>query len=213
MLTGGTVFFLDGSTTQVSVGVFISMLSLCVYAHAKPYKEESLYEEERDNGKGSSRGPRGACGAAPSAKKKNRNQYFLAMCAQLCIFLTLFEGMILKAGVADKDGYSKDSLGVILAICNSAVILLAVVQVFFELRSSETGLRTSSSGINDTVTNPMRDVANTATPSDSKQLKPAKGGDGSKVKLSKRALDIYAATNPATQGTGDDSDQKPTAQL
>ena len=53
--------------------------------------------------------------------------------------------------------------------------------------------------------------------SGSKLRTAAKGGSGKRnltpanAKLGKRALDIYAATNPATQGS--DSEQKPTAQL
>ena len=53
-----------------------------------------------------------------------------------------------------------------------------------------------------------------ATPSDGKQLAAAKGGGKKRgTELDSSSRDVYAATNPATQGTGDDSDQKPTAQL
>jgi hypothetical protein len=37
MLTGGTIFFLEGSATQVAAGVLVSMVSIQVYAHTQPY--------------------------------------------------------------------------------------------------------------------------------------------------------------------------------
>jgi hypothetical protein len=41
MITGGTVFFLEGSATQVAVGVLISLVSIHVYAFAQPFIEGS----------------------------------------------------------------------------------------------------------------------------------------------------------------------------
>jgi hypothetical protein len=37
MLTGGTVFFLEGSATQVAAGILVSLVSIQVYAQAQPY--------------------------------------------------------------------------------------------------------------------------------------------------------------------------------
>jgi hypothetical protein len=41
MTTGGTVFFLEGSATQVAVGVLISLVSIHVYAFTQPFVESS----------------------------------------------------------------------------------------------------------------------------------------------------------------------------
>ena len=137
-------------------------------------------------------------------------------------------GWILRPAVG-AIGLGLGALGGLLIFVNTMVILIAIgTFLYLFLHNDDAGAaagakpqaapasadpayRTASSSVGSTTANPI--LASTATPSDGKQLKPTKGGDGSKAKLSKRALDIYAATNPATQGTGDDSDQKPTAQL
>jgi hypothetical protein len=196
MLTGGTVFFLEGSATQVAAGMLVALISIQVYARTQPYIRD------QDD--------------------------VLAMCAQWGIYFTLFIGLLLKAKVPSDDGYD-GALGGLLIFVNTMVIVIAIgTFLYLFLHSDDAGAavaakpqavpasaspayRTASSSVGSTTANPI--LASTAPPGDGKQLAPAKGGDGSKAKLSKRALDIYAATNPATQRSGDDSDQKPTAQL
>ena len=51
--------------------------------------------------------------------------------------------MVLKAGVADEDGYSKEAIGIVLVAINCAVIGLAVTQillVFWGVRVTWTGV-------------------------------------------------------------------------
>jgi hypothetical protein len=191
MLTGGTVAFLEGSATQVAVGILISLVSIQVYATTEPFI--------------------------------NRKDDILAMTAQWGIFFTLFSGLLLKTKVPSDDGYD-GALGGLLIFVNAMVIAVAVGTFIYQWTDNKDGpsaagaadgdaeTRTASSSVGSTTANPM--LASTATPSDGKQLAAAKGGGKKRgTKLDSSSRDVYAATNPATQGTGDDSDQNPTAQL
>jgi hypothetical protein len=107
LLGAGTVLVVDGTTTEISVGVIVAVLSICVYMHTLPYKLDRDYK--------------------------------LAVFAQLSIFFTLLEGLVLKAGVAEKDGYSTEALGVVLILINCLVIAFALVQMW----EASTGARTT----------------------------------------------------------------------
>jgi hypothetical protein len=184
MLTGGTVFFLDGSATQVAVGILVALVSIQVYASTEPFI--------------------------------HRKDDILAMTAQWGIFFTLFSGLLLKTKVPSDDGYDS-ALGGLLIFVNAMVIALAVATFIYEVFVSKDGSVTSpingahnAAGCADpahrtasTTANPM--ITATTPSSDSKQLAAAARGG--------KKRDVYAATNPATQGSGDDSEQKPTVQL
>jgi len=193
MLTGGTVFFLEGSATQVAAGMLVSLASIQVYARTQPY----ICDQDD----------------------------VLAMSAQWGIYFTLFVGLLLKTNVPRDDGYN-NALGGLLVFVNLMVILLAICTfaylVFLRSSDGDTSLaqaqqapatsanpapRKESSSIGTTI-NPMVPVV-----SDNKPLAAAKSGSKKRnTKLTSRARDIYAATNPATQGSSGNV-QKPTAQL
>jgi hypothetical protein len=197
MLTGGTVFFLEGSATQVAAGMLVALISIQIYARTQPY-----IRHQDDT---------------------------LAMAAQWGIYFTLFIGLLLKARIPSADGYD-GVLGGLLIFVNAMVIVLAIGTFLYLLlhneaaksakeSSAEPAPRTASSSVSNTTGNPMMAAAAQSGGS-GKPL--SKGGSSSSSssssskqnsasKLSKRARDIYAATNPATQG--DDSEPKPTAHL
>jgi hypothetical protein len=198
MLTGGSAMFFEGSSSQVAFGMLISIIAIHVYATTRPYI--------------------------------NRRDDLLAMAAQWGIFFTLFGGLLLKTKVPSGDGY-EGGLESMLLLVNVAVFVIAVGVLIFLVyqkqqksndgalplaapgEKGEASARTTSSSVGSTRTNPMM-AGIEYPPSNGKPL--AKGGSSlskeSRAKLSKKALEIYATTSPATQGNND-SEQNPTAQL
>jgi hypothetical protein len=178
MLTGGTVFFLEGSATQIAVGILVSLVSIHMYADTHPFID----------------------------KMDDR----LAMAAQWSIFFTLFSGLLLKTKVPKDDSYNLAFFSGLLIFVNVMVIAIAVVTFFLEVFGGQ-DYSDPTNPVARVTSNPIMDGT---TRQRSEPL--AKGGSSlskeSRAKLSKKALEIYATTSPATQGNND-SEQNPTAQL
>jgi hypothetical protein len=186
MLTGGTVFFLEGSATQVAAGILVALVSIHVYADTHPFidkKDDRLAMAAQwsifftlfsglllKTKVPSDDGYAGALGGLLI--------FFNAMVIALAIGTFVYEVFGDKGGTSPTDPTNPMS-------------------------------RTTSSSIGSTTINPMV----TGPAQQSKPL--AKGGSShhkeSNAKLSKQGHNICAPTHPMTQG--EDSEPNPTAQL
>jgi hypothetical protein len=233
MVTGGTVFFLEGSSTQVAAGMLVALFSTLVYTRTQPY----IRDEDDKVAMAAQLAIYFTLfiGLLLKAKVPSDDGYdwalggLLIFVNAMVIALPIFVVVVrvrnnatdaapamaeaASAGASSSAGSTTTNPTAAVAATSSSGSPHPECSSSRRKDSMAKHSKRANSSAGSTTTNPTSEEA--ATSSSGSPL--AKGG-GSHSKdskaehnLSKRPLVINATTNPATQG--DDSEPKPTALL